>query len=99
LSSDEDVDLNDDDDSIASQFFIDCNTLISEVEKCPAIFNKKSQEYSDRNVKEKMWNEVCHVVIKDWNRLSGKEKQIKDKCLCIFHFKLSTKYYFNTKIV
>ena len=30
-----------------------------EVEKRPALYNKATPEYSDKNYKEKMWIEVC----------------------------------------
>lgn len=33
--------------------------LIIEVEKRPALYNKKLKEYSDKNLKEKLWTELC----------------------------------------
>lgn len=42
---------------------LDTETIISEVEKRPALYNKHLKEYSDRNVKEKLWGEVCRRII------------------------------------
>lgn len=56
---------------------IDTDLLISEVEKRPALYNKQLKEYSDRNIKEKLWTEVCGKVIENWNDLTSKEKKHK----------------------
>jgi len=37
----------------------DSERLITEVEKRPALYNKATQEYSDKHCKEKLWVEVC----------------------------------------
>ncbi|KAL1489220.1 hypothetical protein ABEB36_014153 [Hypothenemus hampei] len=42
---------------------IDCEKLINEVQKRPGIFDKKLPEYSDRNKKEKLCNEVCQILV------------------------------------
>lgn len=58
---------------------IDSDILISEVEKRPALYNKELKEYSDRNVKEKLWAEVCAQVIPNWNDLPAREKKTRGK--------------------
>lgn len=58
---------------------IDTEILIKEIEKRPALFNKQLKEYSDRNVKEKLWAEVSTQVIQNWNELAAKDKKIKGK--------------------
>lgn len=58
---------------------IDTELLIKQIEKRPALYNKQLKEYSDRNVKEKLWAEVCLHVIPNWNELDAKEKKTKGK--------------------
>ncbi|KAL4119003.1 hypothetical protein QTP88_011876 [Uroleucon formosanum] len=48
--------------------------LIEEIEKRPALYKKQLKEYSDINLKKKLWEEVCEVVIPDWNELGAQEK-------------------------
>ncbi|KAI4466250.1 hypothetical protein MML48_3g00007178 [Holotrichia oblita] len=59
---------------------VDIDLLIAEVEKRPALYNKQLEEYSDRNMKEKLWGEVCVKICCNWMELSGKEKLQKDNC-------------------
>jgi len=37
----------------------DIEKLIWEVERRPPWYNKKLKEYSDKNLKDKLWYEVC----------------------------------------
>jgi len=53
--------------------------LIEEIEKRPALYKKQLKEYSDINLKKKLWEEVCEVVIPDWNELGGQEKTKQGK--------------------
>lgn len=63
---------------------IDTEKLIIEVEMRPALYNTAVPEYSDRNLKLKLWEEVCKELIPTWNELDGKEKTINGKNLiCI----------------
>ena len=55
----------------------DCETLIVEVEKRPPLYDFQLKEYSDKNLKEKLWSEVCESVVSDWNTLSPKDKNEK----------------------
>ncbi|GLV33334.1 hypothetical protein CBL_08604 [Carabus blaptoides fortunei] len=48
--------------------------LIEEIEKRPALYKKSLKEYSDANLKKKLWVEVCEVVVPDWNVLSAEDK-------------------------
>lgn len=67
--------------------------LIEEVEKRPAIFNKSLKEYSNINLKKKLWEEVCVAVIPNWNDLGGEDKtktgKAFSKLLFIFHVNFS----------
>ncbi|XP_056641520.1 uncharacterized protein LOC130448258 [Diorhabda sublineata] len=53
--------------------------LIEEVEKKPALYKKSLKEYSDANMKKKLWEEVCEAVVVDWNSLSAEEKTNKGR--------------------
>jgi hypothetical protein len=53
-------------DDSPSHIVLDTEKLIFELEKRPALYDKKLKEYSDRNVKEKLWGEVCANVISSW---------------------------------
>lgn len=52
----------------------DSEVLISEVEKRPASFNIQLPEYSDRNSKNKLWDEVCGALFENWGQLEGDTK-------------------------
>jgi hypothetical protein len=41
----------------------DVEKLIWEVERRPPLYTKNLKGYSDRNLKEKLWYEVCESVI------------------------------------
>jgi len=47
----------------------DSERLITEVQKRPALYNKVTPEYSDKHCKEKLWIEVCEVVVPNWSRM------------------------------
>ena len=49
-------------------------TLIEEVEKRQAIYNKTLKEYANINIKKQLWEEVCAAVIPNWSGLEGENK-------------------------
>ncbi|KAL4100820.1 hypothetical protein QTP88_020849 [Uroleucon formosanum] len=53
--------------------------LIEVIEKRPALYKKQLKEYSDINLKKKLWEKVCEVVIPDWNELGAQEKTKQGK--------------------
>jgi len=53
--------------------------LIEEIEKRPALYKKQLKEYSDVNQKKKLWEEVCEIIIPDWNELSAQDKTKQGK--------------------
>ena len=55
----------------------DSELLITEVEKRPGLYNTALKEYSDRNLKVKLWEEVCKSVFPNWNDLDTEEKNKK----------------------
>lgn len=55
---------------------IDSELVINEVEKRPALFNKTLKDYSDANLKSKLWEEVClNVLCTIWGQLSTEQKK------------------------
>jgi len=62
----------------------DIEKLICEVERRPLLCNKKLKEYSDRNVKDKLWCEVIKSVVTNWSELPAEQKS--EKCMLIFLF-------------
>lgn len=55
----------------------DTELFITEIEKRPQLYNKTLKEYSDRNLKEKLWSELCVMFIPDFSTLEDKEKKEK----------------------
>jgi len=55
----------------------DIEKLIWEVERRPPWYNKKLKEYSDSNLKDKLWYEVCKSVITNWSELPAEQKSEK----------------------
>lgn len=60
---------------------IDCDLLICEVQKRPALYDLQLREYCDKNVKDKLWAEVYGSVVPGWHELSPGEKNEKGRCL------------------
>jgi hypothetical protein len=61
----------------------DCEILISEIQKRPAIYDCLLKEYSDKVLKDRLWGEVCEAVVSEWSQLDGPEKCEKGK-QCFF---------------
>lgn len=49
------------------------------MEKRPALYKNQLKEYSDVNQKKKLWEEVCEIVIPDWNELGAQDKTKQGK--------------------
>jgi hypothetical protein len=60
----------------------DCEILISEVERRPALYDCTLKEYSDKVLKERVWGEVCEAVVSEWSQLDNPEKCEKAKQCC-----------------
>ena len=48
------------------------------------------KEYSDKNIKVKLWNEVCEAVFEDWNDLSPEDRNKKGKICYFLYYKENT---------
>ncbi|KAG5862027.1 hypothetical protein JTB14_025315 [Gonioctena quinquepunctata] len=53
-------------DKMSGSDYCDSEKIILEVEKRPAVYNKQLPEYSDKNIKEELWVEVCEAVVPEW---------------------------------
>jgi len=63
---------------------IDSELLINEVEKRPALFNKNLKDYSNANLKSKLWEEVClNVLCTTWGQLNAEQKKLAGSCFYI----------------
>jgi len=62
----------------------DVEKLVWAVERRPPLCNKKLKEYGDRNLKDKLWYEVCESVVTNWSELPAERKS--DKGMLIFLF-------------
>ncbi|XP_030759040.1 uncharacterized protein LOC115884557 [Sitophilus oryzae] len=51
--------------------------LIQTIESKPALYNRAMREHSDRNTIKQLWNEVCEVMVENWNVLLPAEKTAK----------------------
>lgn len=58
--------------------------LIVEVEVRPGLYNLQLPEYSNRNVKVKLWEEVCQQIFPEWANFEENEKTEKGKVVCIW---------------
>jgi hypothetical protein len=59
---------------------------IWEVERSPPLYIKKFKEYSDKNLKGKLWSEVWESVVTNWSELLAEQKL--EKVTLIFFFTL-----------
>ncbi|XP_018419664.1 PREDICTED: uncharacterized protein LOC108793208 [Nanorana parkeri] len=64
---------------MSSKMFIDIAQLIQLVQERPELYNPKTPSYADRYKKKKAWDEICAIVVPDWELCSEKEKNIKAK--------------------
>jgi hypothetical protein len=62
----------------------DTEKLICEVERRPPLYNKKLKEYCDRNLKDKLWYEVCESVVTNWSELPAEQKSERGALIFLF---------------
>jgi hypothetical protein len=62
----------------------DCEILISEIEKRPALCDCSMKEY--KSFKDRLWGEVCEAVVSEWSQLDRPEKREKGKQCCFSIF-------------
>jgi hypothetical protein len=54
------------------------------VEGKPSLYLKNLKEYSDRNLKEKLWYEVCESVVTNWSEIPTEQKSEKGMFILMF---------------
>jgi hypothetical protein len=57
----------------------DTEKFICEIQERPALYDIKSKEYSNRELKAKLWIEVGQEVVKNWADLEDEDKNIAGK--------------------
>ncbi|XP_069807579.1 uncharacterized protein [Dendropsophus ebraccatus] len=63
----------------SSRLVVDTDLLISEVKKRPAVYDQQEDNYSDRNKKQRCWEEICTILVPGWEESSQLEKSCKAK--------------------
>ncbi|XP_050676939.1 uncharacterized protein LOC126978858 [Leptidea sinapis] len=56
---------------------MDIELFISEIQSRPAIWDSKSDSYSNRGEKVKAWEEICELFVGDFSNKTAKEKNIE----------------------
>ena len=64
---------------ILSKMPINIDNFISEIEKTPPLHNEKLKEYSNKDLKKKLWMELCEKFIQHWSEIGFAEKEEKGK--------------------
>ncbi|XP_077142453.1 uncharacterized protein LOC143806208 isoform X2 [Ranitomeya variabilis] len=64
---------------MSSKMVIDIDLLIQMVHDRPELYDPKVPSYADRYKKKKAWDEICAVVVPDWDLCSEREKNLKAK--------------------
>lgn len=68
---------------------LDVELFISEIEKRPALYDIQLKEYSDRNLKTKLWPEIFEKYVENWTilvLLRRQRKVSKMKDSIIFYY-------------
>lgn len=63
--------------------YFDSEKLIIEIEKRPALYNEVLPEYSDKNIKEKLWIEVCEATVRSSGVLDKNLRTEKGKNIVV----------------
>lgn len=56
---------------------LDIEVFIEAVKLRPALYDTKIKEYADKNLKKKLWCELCREFVEKWDELGDKEKTEK----------------------
>ena len=64
-------------------FRMDIEMIITAVQERPEIFDKKHPHYSDKNIKNKKWIEICEQVFTEWAITSEEEIMKKGKAVAM----------------
>ncbi|XP_011497804.1 PREDICTED: uncharacterized protein LOC105362149, partial [Ceratosolen solmsi marchali] len=59
----------------------DTGRFIEEIGRRPAIYDLRSEEYSDRAAKTSAWEQVCELMVAKWRSMSDEEKNAEEKSL------------------
>lgn len=62
----------------------DTEKFINEISLRPALWQMSSKEYSNRDLKCKLWIEIGQVMVYNWEQLSPEEKNKEGECQTIY---------------
>lgn len=65
---------------------MDIELFISEIENRPAIWDMRSDVYSNRTEKTKAWEEICTKFCPDFEKKDRKEKNTAGKLFYCYYF-------------
>ncbi|KAG8278126.1 hypothetical protein J6590_027385 [Homalodisca vitripennis] len=57
----------------------DTEKFILEVEKRPALYNVHSEEYSDRTLRTKCWDDLGEIMFTNWDKMTPVEREVAGK--------------------
>ena len=65
--------------SVDTKLFIEAmNCLSKQLNHTQRYMIKKVKEYADKNLKKKLWCELCMQFVEKWDELSDKEKKVSN---------------------
>jgi hypothetical protein len=77
----------------------DTEQFIVEVQRRPALWDSSTDDYSNRVIRKKSWNELCELFIPNFNSKTGPEKSavgMLSYYLCVFKTSLKTSKSYDT---
>lgn len=54
---------------------LDIDRFISEIEQRPVIWDTRNDEYTNKLLKRKAWNELCNIFVPDFNGMDSAMKK------------------------
>lgn len=60
----------------------DIEKFIDAIEERPALYNLANNDYHNRDLKIRLWEEIGEIMYLDWAKLNNKEKNERGKLKC-----------------
>ncbi|KAM5191791.1 uncharacterized protein ACMZJ9_002945 [Mantella aurantiaca] len=60
-----------------SRVHVDADQLIADIQSRPGLYDLKSPVHSNKFIKDRLWEDVCSALFKNWDRLDSDEKADK----------------------
>lgn len=68
----------------------DTEVFINEIQTRPPLWNTKSKDYSNRDIKGKLWIEVGSTIVQNWDELNNADKNKEGKQIFLYSFHFQT---------